>query len=185
MTTPPPRRIYNYDNMSESKIIASLKEVDKLYTNTISACGILFYKNTDNGKELLLMKYADPNWNKLDDFGGCIDASDSSVIEAIVRETREESNGKITREMVESVINDNNYTVFYNNYSKYYSIVVEVDSTFFPDTSVFGDFEESDQIYRTIGWYNYNDCKESVACRLSKNSDTIAFLENSYNGNLT
>lgn len=170
------RKIFNYDNMSESKIIASLKAVDELYTNSISACGILFYRNTDNGKELLLMKYADPKWNKLDDFGGCIDASDSSVIEAIVRETSEESNGKITREMVESIISENKYKVFYNNYSKYYSIVVEVDNTFFPDTSVFGDFEESDKINRTIGWYNYNDCKGDIAYRIGKNPDTIAFL---------
>jgi 8-oxo-dGTP pyrophosphatase MutT (NUDIX family) len=67
----------------------------KLYKNTISACGCLFYKIVNNKLKLLLISYSDPKWPKLDDFGGTIDEDDDNIIDAIVRETLEESNYKI------------------------------------------------------------------------------------------
>ena len=69
------RKIFNYDNFTESKII-DFNDKKQMYENTISACGTLFYKIKDGKLWLLLIKYDDPNWPRLDDFGGQIDNDD-------------------------------------------------------------------------------------------------------------
>ena len=95
------RKIFNYDNLNESKIVKNLKS-DDLFENSISACGCLFYKIIDNQVELLLIKYKDPSWPLLDDFGGVIDTTDISVHQAMVREVSEETNTVIS----ESILNN-------------------------------------------------------------------------------
>lgn len=164
------RRIFNYDNMNESKIVNNMGAKNELYENSVSATGCLFYKIIDNKVKLMLIKYADPKWPKLDDFGGKIDEPDGSIFDAAMRETEEETNFVISKEMVlEKIVEDNNNCRFYNKLSKYCLHLVRVDNDFFNDTSVFGDFENSDKIYRTVGWYDLNEHKHELAYRLNMN----------------
>ena len=185
------RRIFNNDNLAETKIVSSLADKSNLYPNSISACGCLIYKKTKgtslvqpsdpeaSGKlQLLLISYADPKWNKLDDFGGQVDENDETVDDTIARETSEETNGVINEEFItEQFENDDNYNVFYNAKSKYYVAVLEVGNDFYPDTSVFGTLEETDKINRTIGWYDYLTVKNKMAVRLTSNIDLMTFLD--------
>ena len=170
------RRIFNYDDMIETKLISSLADKKNLYSNSISACGCLIYKNTGAGKQLLLISYEDPKWNKLDDFGGRIDESDSSIFDAIARETSEETNGVLSHDFIKEKLDGNNKS-FYNNYSKYYVVAIEVDRNFCLNTNIFGDFEDADKIKRTVGWHNFKNVKEDLALRLKNNNDLMKFLE--------
>lgn len=169
------RKIFNYDNFDESKIIPKL---DKQYTynNTISAAGCLFYKQSKNDLELLLISYNDPKWNNLDDFGGQVDDVDNTIYDTIIRETMEETNNMIEREFIEKKINDKQYKSFYNNFSKYYMIAIEVDENFYPDTKIFGNLEIKDNIKRTVKWYNYSDIKDIMSNRIKCNKKIIDFL---------
>lgn len=169
------RRIFNYDDMKETKII-KLNDKKGLYENTITACGCMFYKKSETGIELLLISYSDPKWNKLDDFGGRIDEDDESVFHTIIREVGEETNNIITEKILQKYISKNKYKSFYNSQSKYYVIVIEVNNKFFPDTDVFGDFENADKIKRKINWYDYEENKKDIAFRLFKNNKLISFL---------
>jgi hypothetical protein len=170
------RKIFNYDNQNKSKVVSNLKSKE-LYDNSISACGSLFYKIIDGDVYLLLIKYDDPGWNKLDDFGGRIDVDDDSITCAITREVCEETNKQISREDMKECIQDGILKTFYNKFSKYYFHLIEAGDDFFEDTSVFGTFEEADKIKRTIDWYKYIDVKNDLAYRLSKTTEFIAFLD--------
>lgn len=173
-----PRKIFNYDNLTESRIVSSLKDKKSLYLNSISACGCLFYKIVDDELYLLLISYKDKeNWPKLDDLGGRIDAQDQTVFDGISRETCEETNEQITHEYIAKRLKENEYKSFYNNSSKYYCILLEVDDSFFNDTTVFGEFEKTDQIYRTIHWFKYQEVKNNLAIRLLKNKELIEHLD--------
>lgn len=171
------RKIFNYDDMDESKIVSSLNKKSELYKNTISACGCLFYKVINNKVYLLLISYSDPKWNKLDDFGGQIDDDDDTVIDAICREVSEETNKKISKKKLLKLINKNNHKIFYNNFAKYYNYVIEVDDDFFEDTSVFGTKEKTDDIERTIDWYEFSEYKSKMAQRLVGNKKLVGYLE--------
>lgn len=170
------RKIFNYDNMGESKIV-DFADANSMYTNTISACGCLFYKELKNTKQLLLIKYEDPNWPKLDDFGGRIDDTDDSVFAGIIRETVEETNGVINEEYLSKIILDGKYKSFYNRQSKYFMILVKVDDNFCLDTKLFGELEITDNIKRTIDWHDYDSVKDTLAYRLSKNSEFMKYIE--------
>lgn len=171
------RKIFNYDNLSESKI-SYLSRKNELYPNTISACGCMFYKIVDNKLQLLLIKYDDPNWPLLDDFGGQIDEDDNTIIDAICRETSEETNNIITSDFIKDWIeNDANIKTFYNKTSKYYSKIIETKNNFYPDTEIFGDFEITDKIKRTVKWFDYAEIKSTLAHRLAKNNDLIEYLD--------
>lgn len=165
------RKVFNYDNFNESKIVPANKL--GTYNNTISACGCLF-KNDDR---LLLIKYEDPEWPNLDDFGGQVDNDDDSPFETIIRETFEETNGEISKNVVENFLNTKKYTPFYTNKSKYFCTVFEVNSDFMEDTSVFGTIETADNIKRTINWYTINEAKNKLAGRLKFNANLMRFLE--------
>jgi hypothetical protein len=144
-----------------------------MYYNTISACGSLFYKLVDGILYLLLITYADPEWSRYDDFGGKIEFTDASVIDAIIRETSEETNDIINKKILRKC----DYDDFYNRQSKYYNILIEVDDDFFPDTTIFGEFENTDRIKRTVDWHKYDDCKNNLAHRLLNNKKLINFLD--------
>ena len=178
------RKIFNYNNLSESKIVTSLTAKTKLYENTISACGCLFYRIKNKKVELLLISYADPNWPKLDDFGGKIDEADNSVYETIARETSEETNNILTKEYISDRLSDDeDFESFYEKQSKYYLVLLRMSKKLYTDTTVFGNFEETDKIKRTINWYDYENVKSKLAYRLSKNSELIKHLDN-LNSNL-
>ena len=113
------RKIFNFDDLNESKI-TKMSDKKNLYVNTISAAGCLFYKETVSGKQILLIKYADPNWSLLDDFGGKVDEKDVTIYDTIVRETMEETNNVINESHIRSLIMDKNTKYFYNKQSKYH-----------------------------------------------------------------
>ena len=163
------RRVFNFDNNSE--YTDTLKHVE--YKNPVTACGCLFYRH-NNGIELLLISYSDPKWPRLDDFGGKIDITDSSIDNAITRETIEESNDVISTEIMNNILFSE---IFYNPSSKYVVKLVERGLDFYPDTSVFGAREIHDNIDRTIRWYKYRDIREQLAYRLYNNKELMDFLD--------
>jgi hypothetical protein len=169
------RRIFNFDNQEESKVISSLTNKSALYPNTVSACGCLFYRDCQDDKELMLISYDDKNWIFLDDYGGQIDELDQTLFDAIARETYEESNGLITKKIISNLLSGKTKT-FYTPFSKYYVIVVKVDDTFFPDTSVFGDTETHDKIKRKVNWYKFSDARKKLSQRLRGNNELMNFL---------
>ena len=172
------RKIFNFDNFNESTIVESTKM--NTYKNNISACGCLLYK-IENGKiNLLLIKYTDPKWPRLDDLGGQIDIKDNSIDEAINREMSEETNGILCFDKLRSLYKENCKS-FYNRKSKYYFYAICVDNNFQNDTKVFGNLETHENIARTIGWYDYNSNKEMLAYRLFCCEDLINYFESIQN----
>jgi hypothetical protein len=169
------RKIFNYDNQTESKIVDMTKKTE-LYENSVSAGGCLFYKEINNKKKLLLIKYEHPAWPRLDDFGGVIDNTDDTLENAIIREVLEESNFIITEKIMKHIFKNKKYIQFYNKQSKYTNILVKVEDDFFLDTTVFGTVETTDNINRTVSWYDYDECKELLAFRIYKNKELMDFL---------
>ena len=170
------RKIFNFDNLAESKLVTDLADKTQIYTNSISACGCLFYKRGANSEiELLLIAYADPNWPRLDDLGGKIDLTDETVDAAIAREVSEESNRMIE---VDYIAHVHDIPTFYNHQAKYVVKCIEVNNEFFPDTDLFGTVETHDNIERTIKWYKYTEIKTKLAYRLYYNKNLIEYLDN-------
>lgn len=170
------RRIFNYDDLTQTKIVTSLGAKHELYENSISAGGCLFYKKVNNSKELLLISYSHYNVNKLDDLGGKSEIEDKTVFDMIIRETLEESNFIININFLQDKIFNKDYRAFYNANSKYYILLIEVDESFYPDTSIFGNFEETDKIFRDIKWYEYDTVKSKLSARLLYCKDLINYL---------
>jgi hypothetical protein len=168
------RRVFNYDNLNQSKILNTNNYI-QLYTNSITATGCLFYKIVDGIIWLLLIKYINPEHPLLDDFGGKADITDMTIMQTIMRELSEETNGVIAGEYIEHLVNES--PAFYNKQSKYYVKVVCVDDSFYPDTTVFGDFEGIDYISRTVSWYKFNEVRDKLAHRLQLNNELMRFLD--------
>jgi HD superfamily phosphodiesterase len=165
----PQRKIFNYDNLNEFTISDNLN----IYKNNITACGCLFYKIKNSGLELLLIKYKSKDWPKLDDFGGKIDLEDESVESAMKREVSEETNGII---VLDKDLHCYSRKYFYNQKSKYYCCLIEVDEDFCNDTSIFGDLEITDNIERNVDWYNFSNIQYDLALRIFLCDDIMAFL---------
>lgn len=165
------RKVFNFDNFNEYAIVPSNKL--GFYNNTISACGCLF----KNKNKLLLIKYDDPNWSYLDDFGGQVDNDDKTPYDTIIREASEETNEQISTNIIKKLLKNNKYNTFYNNKSKYFCVVFEVTDDFFKDTSIFGTTEYADNIKRTINWYTIDEAKKNLCNRLRYNVNFMKFLE--------
>ena len=170
------RKIFNWDNLSESKIV-NWGNRNEFYTNPVSAAGCLFFKEVDGKKKLLLIKYNDEGWSKLDDLGGKVDVVDTTIYDTIARETMEESNHVIPYEFMKNIFESKQYLPFYSRYSNYYCVVVKVNNDFFPNTNVFGELELTDNIRRTVAWFDYPECKNDMAHRIGKNHHLINFLD--------
>lgn len=165
------RKVFDFDDFSSFKIVPSNKL--GYYTNTISACGLLL-KHDD---EILLIKYKDPNWPNLDDFGGQVGEGDETPFDTIIRETVEESNGVITKKMIKKYLKHGEQ--FYTQKSKYFCVVCEIsddDKELLLDSTLFGDIEIEDGIKRTINWYNSNDAKKNLCGRLKFNKEIMDYL---------
>lgn len=91
------RKIFDYNNLTSSKIVTDLRDKTQIFDCSVSAAGCLFYRQDihDDKIYLLLISYTDPRWPKLDDFGGKVDLKDKTIFSTIKREAYEESNGKI------------------------------------------------------------------------------------------
>lgn len=173
MATENLRKVFNYDNLIESRSV-SLRDKKRLFTNTVSAGGCLFYNNKN---QLLLIKYADEKWNLLDDLGGKVDESDMTISDTIVREVVEETNGVINAVQIRGLLMNSEGLHFYCKSSKYYLILIEVGDNFYPNTEVFGDSEGHDKIQRTIRWYNFNDVQNVLAQRISHIPELMSLLQ--------
>lgn len=171
------RKIFNYKNFDESKTIPSLKIKSELYSQTISACGCLFYKK--NKQELLLISYEDKNWPNYDDFGGTVNEEDLTVFDTMCREVSEETNNVITETYMKNILKEKKYASFYNEFCKYFFIVVSVEENFHSDTNKFGKLEETDNIARTINWIKYDKALPKLATRL-KCEDLLNFFNNEF-----
>lgn len=173
-----PRKIFNFDDLDQSKTVDGLMSPE-IYKNTISAAGCLIYKQDENDEVyLLLIKYTDCKSVLLDDFGGKIDDIDESVFDTITRELKEETNGVIERKNIINKIIKNNFKFFHQHYSKYFSILIKVNSDFYPDPKVFDELEYHDNIKRTVGWYKFNDCHQELAHRIKNNISLMEYLNN-------
>jgi len=169
------RKIFNYDNINEEKIVNSTSE---MFLNSITACGCLIYRMRNKKVEMLLIKYDDKNWSKLDDFGGKISLTDKDIFSCAIRKTSSETNKIIDDEKIADLLCDNNYATFYNKQSKYFMYLVEGNKNYLNDTSIFGDEEKEEQIKRTISWYKYDDIKQNLSLRLLQNSKLHHYIDN-------
>ncbi len=148
------RRIFNYDTMEIT---------DVKVNNPVMAVGILFRKFIDNIPHVLLMKYSDPKYNYLDDFGGRTDLEDKHPYDTAIRETLEESNDIINP----TEYLKNNKKSYYDSKCKYLCFIVDVEQDFFKDTEVFGMIEKKDNIGRVLDWYKVDeDLYSKVSVRL-------------------
>lgn len=170
------RKVFNKDNMNESKIV---EKINGSFEYPITACGCLF-RYEDN---LLLIKYQDVNWPLLDDFGGRIDLEDDSVVDAIIREVTEETNNVISVDMLKNYLSDPYYKkkYYYTPLAKYYFVVVDLDQNGynnFHNADIFGKIEYHDNIERTINWYKFSDVKDKLSVRMNSN---LSFMEDMKN----
>lgn len=168
------RKFFNYNNLSESQFIYT-RNKSKTFKYPISAAGCIFYKT--NNKQILLAKYDDPKWNRLDDLGGVVDGGDNNVFDTIIREVSEETNNVINKKMMTKFIYGGKYKYFYNVKSKYFCIVIKVPNNFIVDTSVFGSIETHDNIRRIISWREYDKVKNNLALRILLNKQLIQFFD--------
>lgn len=168
------RKIFNFDDLNQSKIVNNFNNKNNIYYNTISAAGCLIYKIINDQLYLLLIKYYNQAWVELDDFGGKIDIDDENIFDTISRELLEETNNIIDYNTIAHYKNIH----FYNRNSKYYNILIQVNQDFHNDTTVFGNLEIHDNLYRFVKWYNYKDVKNNIATRIYTNTQLIDYLDN-------
>ena len=114
----------------------------------VKAAGVIFYKTIKGKLELLILKN---NNDKYEDIGGKVDFDDETIFHAAGREVEEETNGMIKSDDVLDRLK--NSVFVYVPRSKYIIYLVEANIN---ETKLnkedFGDKEEHDDIYRTIGW---------------------------------
>ena len=171
------KKQFNLDNETQFTLFKE-KKIPQCYEKGVTATGLLLFKKTPLNLQLLLIKYDDPNWNKLDDLGGTIDEPDNTIFDAMIREVNEETNGIIKSNDVKNIIeNSTNTFKYYTKRCKYVGMAIEVGVDMFNDCSVFGDFEETDNIKRGIGWYDFNEVKDKMAYRMVYNDELMQFLE--------
>lgn len=137
----------------------------------VRAGGILFYylnsKKETPMYELLLIKCN----NKYEDFGGCTDIKDKSIIDTICREVEEESNKIFEKDFIKNKIND--IKPVYIKICKYALYLVELDEYY--NTTLFGDKEIHDNINRTVEWVTYDEFNSLVTDK------KVNFRLNQYN----
>lgn len=111
----------------------------------IRAAGVLPYVRTEEGVEFLMIRCN----RKYEDFGGKTDIVDKSIEETAARETEEESNCILKKDMLLEKIKNNSIPA-YSKHSKYILYFVEVDEYYHPRK--FGTREKHENIKRTVEW---------------------------------
>ena len=167
------RKIFNFDDLDESKVIHR-NQFGKLkgqYPRSVSAAGVLFYRVDEHNRvKLLVIEYADRDY--LDDLGGKVDLEDPTLDATIAREVAEESNGILGAAETTAY-----HAEFYNHASKYCVRLVRVDEGFHNDTSIFGDHEGLKSYIRRLVWMDFEAARGRLAHRLRIPS-LLAFLGN-------
>lgn len=159
--------------------------------NQIKGVGILFTQIDENGETQLLVqetgkhkkkKYSE----KISDFGGKVDDTDSSPIFTASRELHEESNGALYRKEskkrpinkkrqiskhiddvqtkkyldineLKKIVQNHKYKVIYSSNSKYLLYLVNFPSTINVDFTKAGAYEQLDKIKRDVKWISVTE----------------------------
>lgn len=131
------------------------------YKNSpITAGGVLFYKKTENGLELLLLNKK----NKFEDIGGKTEFKDRNILETICREVSEETNNLIKKcDLIDRLKNSE---PIYSYNSKYLIFLIEADE-FEKNLNKkdFQDVESKNKLKRTIKWIDYKEYLNFSKCR--------------------
>jgi hypothetical protein len=133
-------------------------------TKPITAGGSVFYKNIKGKMMLLIIE----NNNKYEDIGGKIDPDDENIYTAVAREIIEETNGLIADDKLASRLEKASYA--YVPKSKYVIFILSANSAEkVLKKKDFGEYEEHDNIKRTIGWISREElCKsENIQFRMN------------------
>ncbi len=132
----------------------------------IRAGGIIFYKIEPLTKQIkMLMQYTEridnitnKKRNVYEDIGGKTDEDDKSIYDTIMREVIEETNGIITKEIVQEHLNKEKIG-YYLGHSKYYLIIVEANKKIIDiDRRVYGKVENNGK-KRQFHWIDANRLK--------------------------
>jgi len=133
-------------------------------TKPIRAGGVILYKRTNNNNiEILLIKKIIGNISQYEDIGGKTDSLDSNILDTISRETEEETNNVINKNIIKNQLI--NSKLIYSYKSKY--VVAFVKANKYErklNSDLFGTEETHDKIIRTIHWVNINEILENKIC---------------------
>ncbi len=122
----------------------------------LRAGGVLFYRRYNGEMEVLLIKNGE---DRYEDIGGKTDAADGSIYDTIARETWEETNKKISAQVVKRQLQTLQPGMsIYTRQSKYLMLIVRANSYECRLTSDdFGPMELHDQFARTVHWVPVKD----------------------------
>ena len=144
---------------------------NKKDSNPILAVGVIFTKTINDKKHLLVQEILHhelkKNINKLTDFGGKVDETDTSPINTLARELHEESNGSfyyennkkdyLSIEELQQLIQNHKFKIIYSERSKYLLYFVNFPSTLKIDYNKAGDYEQLDKIKRKVKWVSKDE----------------------------
>lgn len=133
------------------------------------AGGVMFYRYTDEcDMEFLMINVR----NRYEDFGGKTDPRDTSIIDTIIREVDEESNGIFPKEFTRPKLQGHGLYLPDGKYLLYY---VEIYERY--DTECFGTMEATEKINRIVEWVPLKSLL-SGEVRLHPRLQKNAFLTN-------
>jgi len=184
--------------------------------NQIKGVGILFTRIDENGETQLLVqetgkhkkkKYSE----KISDFGGKVDDTDSSPIFTASRELHEESNGALYRKEskkaknedeqiknkqtkkyldineLKKIVQNHKYKVIYSSNSKYLLYLVNFPSTINVDFTKTGAYEQFDKIKRDVKWISVTEFNSNYKTKKNHyrlfNNDLMTYLQSLSNTN--
>jgi hypothetical protein len=150
-------------------------------TKPIRAGGVILYKRTNNNNiEVLLIKKIIDNTCRYEDIGGKTDSSDINIFDTISRETEEETNNVINKNIIKTQLINSN--LIYSYKSKY--VVAFTKANKYErklNTDLFGTEETHDKIIRTIHWVNINNILENKICLHPRLKMMLSDLKNQLN----
>lgn len=147
------RKCFYYDNDTEKPILAA---------------GILFVKEENGKKYVLMQKKKKEKQDEYSDFGGKIDIEDQTAVETIARELGEELNYGLydsTKQdkknldnikELKKIIQENIIKKVYQERAKYFVIIANLPENISLDFITIGDSEKLDKINRTVEWITYD-----------------------------
>ena len=184
--------------------------------NQIKGVGILFTQIDENGETQLLVqetgkhkkkKYSE----KISDFGGKVDDTDSSPIFTASRELHEESNGALYRKEnkkaqneneqikneqtkkyldineLKKIVQNHKYKVIYSSNSKYLLYLVNFPSTINVDFTKAGAYEQLDKIKRDVKWISVTEFNSNYKTKKNHyrlfNNDLMTYFQSLSNIN--
>ena len=101
---------------------------------------------------------------ELSDFGGKTDATDIDVLDTMLREFKEETNGKIILEKKD--LKNQKFKYFYE--SKYLLAIIKTNNSYQDEIIEMGNYENHDYIFRKVKWVNLKNNNKRIHNRLNK-----------------